>query len=281
MRLFFPLPTRLLTLNDPFPDNFPFPLPPSALTFQRDLQTPYIHQWNFGVQQEVGRGRTLEVAYVGSRGRNLIRGRDINQAQPSPNPYNLRPNPFFADIVSVESKARSTYDALQIRFNERMSNGSVLVAYTLSESQDDASGFFSSTGDPNFPQDSNNPSAEFGRSAFDVRHRFTMSFSYDLPFGSSRSSATRGWAAALFGDWQANGIITVQSGSPFTVSLLSELDNSNTGRAALGFGFNDRPNLIADPNIQNPSANGWFNAKAFELPPYGTFALEGIEGLSF
>ena len=54
MRLFFPLPTRLLTLNDPFPDNFPFPLPPSALTFQRDLQTPYIHQWNFGVQQEVG-----------------------------------------------------------------------------------------------------------------------------------------------------------------------------------------------------------------------------------
>ena len=284
MRLFFPLPTRLLTLNDPFPDDFPFPLPPSALTFQRDLRTPYTHQWNFGVQQEVGRGRTFEVAYVGSRGRNLIRGRDINQAQPSPNPYNLRPNPFFADIVSVESKARSTYDALQIRFNERMSHGSVLVAYTLSESQDDASGFFSSTGDPNFPQDSNNPSAEFGRSAFDVRHRFTMSFSYDLPYGSSRSSATRGWAAALFGDWQANGIITVQSGSPFTVSLLSELDNSNTGRAALGFGFNDRPNLIADPNIQNPSANGWFNTKAFELPPYGTFGNAGrntLEGPGF
>jgi len=165
-----------------------------------------------------------------------------------------------------------------------MSHGSVLVAYTLSESQDDASGFFSSTGDPNFPQDSNNPSAEFGRSAFDVRHRFTMSFSYDLPFGSSRSSATRGWAAALFGDWQANGIITVQSGSPFTVSLLSELDNSNTGRAALGFGFNDRPNLIADPNIQNPSANGWFNTKAFELPPYGNFGNAGrniLEGPGF
>jgi hypothetical protein len=283
-RLFFPLPTRLLTLTDPFPDDFPFPLPPSALTFQRDLRTPYTHQWNFGVQQEVGPGRTFEVAYVGSRGRNLIRGRDINQAQPSQNPYNLRPNPLFADIVSVESKARSTYDALQVLFNERMANGSVLVAYTLSDSQDDASGFFSSTGDPNFPQDSNNPDAEFGRSAFDVRHRFTMSFSYDLPFGPSRSFATRGWTAALFGGWQANGIVTVQSGSPFTVSLLSELDNSNTGRAALGFGFNDRPNVIADPNVQNPSADAWFNTKAFELPPFGSFGSAGrniLEGPSF
>ena len=283
-RLFFPLPTRLLTLTDPFPDDFPFPLPPSALTFQRDLRTPYTHQWNFGVQQEVGPGRTFEVAYVGSRGRNLIRGRDVNQAQPSQNPYNLRPNPLFADIVSVESKARSTYDALQVLFNERMANGSVLVAYTLSDSQDDASGFFSSTGDPNFPQDSNNPGAEFGRSAFDVRHRFTMSFSYDLPFGPSRSFATRGWTAALFGGWQANGIVTVQSGSPFTVSLLSELDNSNTGRAALGFGFNDRPNVIADPNVQNPSADAWFNTKAFELPPFGSFGSAGrniLEGPSF
>ena len=283
-RLFFPLPTRLLTLTDPFPDDFPFPLPPSALTFQRDLQTPYTHQWNFGVQQEVGPGRTFEVAYVGSRGRNLIRGRDVNQAQPSQNPYNLRPNPLFADIVSVESKARSTYDALQVLFNERMANISVLAAYTLSESQDDASGFFSSTGDPNFPQDSNNPGAEFGRSAFDVRHRFTMSFSYDLPFGPSRSFATRGWTAALFGGWQANGIVTVQSGSPFTVSLLSELDNSNTGRAALGFGFNDRPNVIADPSVRNPSADAWFNTKAFELPPFGSFGDAGrniLEGPSF
>ena len=283
-RLFFPLPTRLLTLTDPFPDDFPFPIPPSALTFQRDLQTPYTHQWNFGVQQEVGPGRTFEVAYVGSRGRNLIRGRDVNQAQPSQNLYNLRPNPLFADIVSVESKARSTYDALQVLFNERMANISVLAAYTLSESQDDASGFFSSTGDPNFPQDSNNPGAEFGRSAFDVRHRFTMSFSYDLPFGPSRSFAARGWTAALFGGWQANGIVTVQSGSPFTVSLLSELDNSNTGRAALGFGFNDRPNVIADPSVRNPSADAWFNTKAFELPPFGSFGDTGrniLEGPSF
>ena len=282
--LFFPLPTRLLTVSDPFPDDFPFPFPPSALTFQRDLRTPYLHQWNLGVQQEVGQGRTLEVAYVGSRGRNLIRGRDINQADPSPSPFNFRPNPFFADIISVESQARSEYDALQVRFQERMTHGSVLAAYTMAESQDDASGFFSSTGDPNFPQDSNNPGGEFGRSGFDVRHRFTMSFSYDLPFGAGRAFATRGWAAAVFGNWQTAGIVSLQSGRPFTVALLSELDNSNTGRAALGFGFNDRPNVVGNPDMQNPSADAWFNTDAFERPPFGSFGDAGrnsVDGPGF
>ena len=281
--LFFPLPTRLLTLSDPFPADFPFPFPPSALTFQRDLRTPYLHQWNIGVQQELGRGRTVEVAYVGSRGRNLIRGRDINQAEPSQAPFNLRPNPLFADIISVESQSRSEYDALQVQFNERMTHGSVLAAYTLSESQDDASGFFSSTGDPNFPQDSNNPGAEFGRSGFDVRHRFTMSFSYDLPLGSGRAAANQGWAASVFGNWQVAGIVTLQSGRPFTVSLLSELDNSNTGRAALGFGFNDRPNVVGNADLESPSADAWFDAEAFEFPPFGSFGDAGrniLEGPS-
>ena len=282
--LFFPLPDRLLTLNDPFPDDFPFPFPPSALTFQRDLRTPYLHQWNIGVQQELGRGRTVEVAYVGSRGRNLIRGRDINQAEPSQTPFPPRPNPFFADIISVESQARSEYDAIQVQFNERMTHGSVLAAYTLAESQDDASAFFSSTGDPNFPQDSNDPGAEFGRSGFDVRHRFTTSFSYDLPFGTGRAFATQGLAAAIFGNWQTAGIVTLQSGRPFTVALLSELDNSNTGRAALGFGFNDRPNVAGNPDIQDPSADAWFDTEAFEFPPFGSFGDAGrniLEGPGF
>ena len=282
--LFFPLPSRLLTLNDPFPDDFPFPFPPSALAVQRDLRTPYLHQFNVGVQQELGRGRTVEVAYVGSRGRNLIRGRDVNQAEPSRMPVNLRPNPFFADIISVESQAKSAYDAIQVRFNERMTSGSVLAAYTLAESQDDASGFFSSTGDPNFPQDSNNPGAEFGRSGFDVRHRFTMSFSYDLPFGAGQPFATQGWAAAVLGNWQTAGVITLQSGQPFTVALLSELDNSNTGRAALGFGFNDRPNLVGDPDLENPTADRWFDTGAFALPPFGSFGDAGrniLEGPGF
>ena len=280
--LFFPIPQLgyFLSLSDPFPENFPFPLPPSALTFQRDLRTPYLHQWNAGVQQEIGRGRTLEVAYVGSRGRNLIRGRDVNQAAPSPVIPNLRPNPRFADIIAIEAMARSTYDALQIRFQERMKSGSVLVSYTLADSQDDASGFFTSTGDPNFPQDSNDPRAELGPSGFHVRHRLALSFSYELPFGSGHTFASSGWTNTLFGDWQTAAVVSVQSGQPFTVALLPELDQSNTGRAALGFGSNDRPNVVGDPTISNPSEDAWFNTNAFELQPFGSFGDAGRNSLS-
>ena len=58
----------------------------------------------------------------------------------------------------------------------------MLLSYTLSKSTDDASGFFTSTGDPNFPQNSLDPGAELARSSFDVRHRFSGAFTRPLPF---------------------------------------------------------------------------------------------------
>ena len=282
---YFPLPGYLLTLADPFPSDFPFPTPPSALTFQRDLRTPYLQQWNIGVQRELGSGRSVEVAYVGSKGHNLIRGRDINQAAASPIFPNLRPNPLFADIIAVESQAHSRYDSLQVRFEQRVRAGlSVLSSYTVGESKDNASGFFTSAGDANFPQDSNTPSAEYGRSGFDVRHRLSLGFWYELPFGAGRPYATSGWKLRVLGDWQLAGIVSLQSGRPFTVALLPEFDNSNTGLAALGFGFNDRPNLTGNPNLSNPSADAWFNTDAFTLPSFGSFGNAGrniLEGPAF
>jgi hypothetical protein len=271
--LFFPLPGLPLTLSDPFPSSFPLALPPSALTFQRDLQTPYLQQWNAAVQQQLGSGRSVEIAYVGSRGSHLLRGRDINQADADPSPVNLRPVPQFADIVSLESTGRSRYHSLQLKAEQRLRAGlSLLAAYTLGQSEDDVSDFFSSSGDPNFPQDSNNPDAEYGRSNFDVRHRFSLSFSYDLPFGRNGRFATNdGSFAALISDWQVAGVVTLQSGRPFTVGLLPAIDNSNTGRAALGFGSNDRPNQVGSPGLSDTSVERWFDTDAFVFPAFGSF----------
>ena len=291
--LFFPLPPLFfppsglpLTLFDPFPSGFPFPLPDSALAFQRDLRTPYLQQWNVSVQRQLGGRREVDVAYVGSRGSNLIGARDINQAAASPLPVNPRPVPQFADIVALESRGSSLYNSLQITLRQRLSSGlSVLSSYTLGKSTDDQSNFFSSAGDPNFPQDSNDPTAERGRSNFDVRHRFSLSFLYELPFGTGRRFlADRGWLSRLLEDWQLAGIVTLQSGRPFTVALLPELDNSNTGFAALGFGANDRPNLVGDPTGADPSATQWFNTGAFATPPFGSFGTVGrntLEGPGF
>ena len=275
--LFFSLPGLPLTLVDPFPSVFPVQTPPSAITFQRDLRTPSLQQWSVSAQRQIGGRRAVEVAYVGSKGSNLLTGRDINQAQPSPAPFNLRPNPLFADIIAVESRGSSRYDSVQIKLQQRLNRGlSILAAYTLGKSTDDASGFFSSAGDPNFPQDSNDPGAERGRSNFDVRHRVSLSFSYELPFGPGRRyAADAGWVSAVLADWQLAGILTLQSGRPFTVALLPEIDNSNTGRAFLGFGANDRPNLAGTPTAPDPSAERWFNTDAFVFPAFGSFGDAG------
>ncbi len=279
--IFFSLPGLPLTLNAPFPSPFPFPLPDSALAIQRDLRTAYMQHWNFNLQREFFRSSVLEIGYVGSKGTKLLTARDINQPQPSVLPPGLpvvpRPNPRFDDIDLLESRANSNYHSLQARFQQRLAKGlATLVSYTWSKSIDDASNFFSSAGDPNFPQNSRNVRAERGRSNFDVRHRLSASYSYDLPFGRGKNYlADSGWVTKMLSGWQSFGIVTLQSGRPFTVALLSEIDNSGTGRSILGFGANDRPNVVGDPRLAQRSAGQWFNQSAFAFPAPGTFGNAG------
>jgi hypothetical protein len=271
-KFFFPLGAQLpLSLSDPFPAFFPVPYPSSALAMQRDLRTAYTQQWNFNVQQEIGRDRVLEVGYAGSKGTKLLGARDINQPAPSPAQFNPRPNPQFADINILESRGNSNYHSLQARFQQSFQHGlTALASYTWSKSIDDASSFFVSAGDANYPQDSRNARLERALSNFDLRHRFSLSYSYDLPLGKGR----------LLGGWQTFGIWTFQTGRPFTVALLPSQDNSNTGQSVLGFGANDRPNVLKPATISNPSAQRWFDTTAFALSPYGTFGNAGRNILS-
>ena len=256
-----------LSLTNPFPSNFPFPYPGSAIAFQRDLRTPYIQQWNFGVQRQLGKSRVLEIAYVGSKGTHLIDSRNINQPQPSVNQQNPGPNPHFSEIDIIESQANSIYHSLQARLQQRLWRGlSLLASYTYAKSIDDASGFFNTTGDPNFPQNSYDLSAERGRSDFDIRQRFTLSYAYDLPVFKGHR-----W----IGGWQSFGVLTFQTGQPFTVALLPDNDNTNTGISQLGFGANDRPNVVGNPRLANPTPREWFNTAAFATPPYGHFGNAG------
>lgn len=279
--LFFPLPGLPLSLSDPFPAFFPFALPDSAQAIQRNLRTPYMQHWNVNVQQQLGRSRVFEVAYVGSKGTKLLTARDINQPQPSVLPPGLpfvpRPVAQFDEINLIESRANSNYHSLQARLQQRLSNGLALLgSYTWSKSIDDASNFFPSAGDPNYPQNSYDFRAERGRSNFDLRHRLSVSYLYDLPFGKGRKylSDGGGWSTVLTG-WQTAGIVIAQTGRPFTVALIREFDNSGTGFSALGFGANDRPNVIGNPRLDEGTPERWFNTAAFGFPAPGTFGNAG------
>jgi hypothetical protein len=258
-RLFVTSQYYFLTLSNPFPSDYPFPIPGSSFTFQRDLSTPYMQLWNLQVQHSLSRSRVIEVGYIGSKGTGLYAARDINQPAPSATPIVIRPNPAFDDINRLETRSNSNYHALQTSYRQSLTKGvSVLASYTLGKSIDDASGFFPSTGDANFPQDSRYTRLERGRSNFDVRQRFTAAYTWLLPWGFS-----------------THGIVTLQDGRPFTVALPSELDISGTGRSSLGFGANDRPNVVGSAAVSNPSPDRWFNTAAFAFPNPGTFGNAG------
>ncbi|MBC7924133.1 MAG: TonB-dependent receptor [Bryobacteraceae bacterium] len=273
LRLYVPLGNNLLSLNDPYPVNYPR-LPSSALAIQRDLRTPYAQHWNVNLQQSVSGNGVIDIGYVGTKGTGLISARDINQPRPSNAQFYVRPNQAFEDVNILESRSNSVYHSLQAKYQQRLSFGLTMVAsYTLGKSIDDASSFFSSAGDANFPQDSYNLRAERGRSSFDVRQRMSLSYVYDLPLRGNR----------LANGWQTAGVWTFQTGRPFTVALLSDLDNSNTGRSSLGFGANDRPSVVGDADSGNSNESRWFNTAAFSIPARGTFGNAGrniLEGPS-
>ena len=107
------------------------------------------------------------------------------------------------------------------------------------------------------PQNSYDLAAERGLAAFDARHRFVANFLYQLPFARKAT----GLIKYLAGDWQVNGIITLQSGSPFTV--FDSSDPSLTGSSG------DRPNVVCNPNSVSHTVNEWFNTACFQRIPQG------------
>ena len=261
--VFFPTQTSLLNLSNPFPLKSGY-LPPASLsTLDPNMVTSYIQSWNLNVQHDVTALGTFSLAYAGSKGTHLIRSLDLNQPAPGPGPVASRaPYPQYSNIFFTESGADSEYQSLQFSFNRRLAKGlSVLAAYTFSKSIDDTSAFLGVAGDKNFPQNSHNYRAEHGLSSFDTTHRAVVAYVYDLPFHN-----------AILRNFESAAIITAQSGQPFTPVL--QFDNSNTGNTGGTFG-SDRPNVIGNPSLANPSAAMWFNTAAFAVAPPYTFGSAG------
>lgn len=273
------------TFNVNFTDSVPFgpgvpifgsavvPNPPFAVfAVDQNLRTPYIHNYNLNVQQSLTDTTVLQVTYVGSRGTKLFRVRDINQPTPGPSDGRQLRRPFyaqfpqFASINYLETTANSNYNALQTYLRRRFSKGLTLyMAYTWSKSIDDASnGIYSGTPGIAFPQDSYNLRAERALSSFDIRHRFTFNFVYDL---AGLPNALQSWPKWLTSGWQLSGIFTSMSGLPITPYLGADISGTSE--------FNDRPNRVGDPNSGSRRFDAFFNRAAFEVPAPGTFGNAG------
>jgi len=184
----------------------------------------------------------------------------------------MRPYPQFTIVLAKPGppNADSIYNALQLKFTKRYSYGLNLAAhYTFSKAIDDDSQNGSDTqwlGGSTEAQTPFNMALERSLSTWDQRHRFVMDFTWEVPFGRRQllGSGMNRWLDAVLGQWQVNGIITLQSAFPLVATLSStNLPDSN-----------QRPDLLTDPRIPGTAVekyNRYFNTEAFAQPKPYTF----------
>jgi hypothetical protein len=272
--------------------------------------TPYSQGWNLDLQRQLPGQMLFEVAYVGSTGTHLPRFRQIDQAYitqsqinaltpdvvtrmelmgiPPPVAQFLSTNialipsiargPYFgfAQIFQAENSISSAYNAIQMKLNKRAGRGlNFGLAYTFSKSIDAASVFYGSgaNGTTIFPHNNYDTRAERGLSDFDIRHRFVANYVYQIP---SLQHVFSAMPRLIADGWQTTGILTLQTGQPF--SVLTGADQSSTGLGT------DRPNLIGNPNAGPHTATQWFNTSAFALNAplkFGNAGRNIITGPSF
>jgi len=183
------------------------PGPCSFLAMDHNYKTPYVSNWTLGIQHAFSDKLSLEVAYVGNHGSRLTGIRDLNQ----PDPNNgfaqaFAKFPYLGIINLMSNIFRSNYNGLQTTLTTRNYHGlGFILGYTYSHSLDNMSYNWNQF----LPQDSLHPTADYGNSDFDVKHRFTLSLTYAIP-------GKKTWGQLLEG-WQINSILTLQSGQPWSM----------------------------------------------------------------
>jgi carboxypeptidase family protein len=295
-------------LNDPFfaapaPSQFPTLVPGVALSgtlFDRNLRTPYIHQYNTNIQYELAKDLLVEIAYVGTRGLNLFRQVGINQARLA-----TPQNPITNDVLGIpfttntpanaplrapfqgvgisnfflnQSTGQSSYNSLQMSVTRRMSRGlQYLASYTWARSIDNASGQGGGAGTTGLVNtgavgetsgilgNQLDNRANRGVSDFDRKHRFVFSGIWDLPAPAFAKTTTAG--KILLNGWQVGGILTVMSGLP--------IDIVDTGAGSF-YGLSGGSAPLARPNYAPGATNSmaesnapsgfYFNPFAFVRP---------------
>lgn len=263
-------------IGNPFPfkapsnaqdaQNYKWVLPLTLTQWNPNMRNAVVQQWNLNLQREFFSSWIGTVAYVGSKGNHLFMTAEMNPGVYG-RPGNLNQRrvyaPNFAQVTDQSSRGNSTYHAFQASVNKRLTHGlTILANYTWSKLIDDAS---SDGSTPNNPFDFRQ---NRGRSDFDIPHRFVVSYIWQLPSLKNSPAPLR----YVFGDWETNGILSLQSGRGLTIT--SGKDNSQSGTNQ------DRADLTGNPFLSSSRSRDevlakYFNPAAFAQNPAGTFGTSG------
>jgi hypothetical protein len=227
---------------------------PSPRHMDENLKTPYIQQFNLGVQYEFMPNFVFEANYITTAGRSLTGLIDINTFNGRTRGGSTRRiNPNLGGDNFRTNAFSSIYHGAQFVLRNRMSHGLQLQAnYTFAKSIDELSDAFNNRVTGGRPFDNTNIALDRGRSDFDVTHRVVTGFTYEAPFFKGNR-----W----LGGWVATGILQMQSGTPFSVFHAGQDPNAD------GY-FTDRAVFIGDDlsSVYRTSspADNYFDISRFE-----------------
>ena len=249
--------------------------------FDRNIKTPYMENYNLNIQQQISSKSVLQVGYVGSQGHRLWRFFDISQPSAAQiNAADLACNciydfgsapsgsgfPFGAArplngntygafyVLQENSTGKSNYNSIQTQYRISGWHGvTSILNYVWSKSLDNSSDGEDFEPNAAQPNDSTRPNLEYGASNFNVPHRFTWIFSYELPnMGGGMQKLKNGWGI--------NSTVTLQSGQPFQLNYNFEDDYSGSGN-----GF-DRPDVVG-PIVYHPhDPFNYLDMSSFAIP---------------
>jgi hypothetical protein len=241
-------------------------LPVNIFAFEKNYQQPATRQWSLQLETKLARDYSLAVGYLGVRGKNLTRSRDINLFPPQTLVGNIvgggtatflrypatRPNPAFGRITLVESGADSAYHGGFVQLNKRFSRRfAAQVSYTVSkviDSAPEATAVLPANAgdDSKITQFTVYPNLDRALGDSDVRNRFVGSGTWDINYANGLSRPLR----YVLGDWQLSTIFQAQSGRVY--SERTNIDLNNDGNLS-----SDRTPSVGRNTLRLPAFAAW------------------------
>jgi hypothetical protein len=239
---------------------------PSIVAWAFANQTAYMETYTLNVQRQITPSLLFQVGYAGSRGIHLMEEENMNQVQPGPgSDASRRLIPQLDNVSTIDyifPGNMSNYNSLQVQVQKNLSSGmQFLLAYTYSKSLDYAGSVANGGGEVGNPQTYTDLAAGYGPSGFDIGSRLVGNWVYQLPAGPGRHFLRSGPLSHVLGGWEFDGIGTIETGLPFSVSLNSGVNN----------GAPSWPNRVCNGALPNPGPSLWFNTACFVDPPDYTY----------
>jgi hypothetical protein len=237
----------------------------SVFTDNYSLPTPRLYQWNLDTGVELWQNAAFELQYLGSRGLFFDRSFYPNQPLPGAGAINARrPNQLFGQVRQIQNDSFSTYHGLTAILRQRLTHGfDMNLGYTWSHTLDsstDANGGGTA-------MDQSNLKRDYGDSSWDIRSRFVGTLSYAMPIIAGFNRV----ANVAIGAWQANAIITLQTGMPFNIGISSDRANAGNLGTQRPDSIRIGTNSCSRSTVITAAGTSCINAAAFGLPALYTY----------